>query len=345
MEIARLHLDSLDRDKWAELTACSPSTTPFCLLEWLELMEQGFSAWHVHCIVAREEGRYLAGLPLVVSAAAGVRQSHSMAHGCPAGPVLAPDADPALASALLSWWADRYFAGWRAIRLSVTFSDDKAPGLDSLRSRSFQIDTQISYRVMLEGRSYEQWESALCQQTRNKNRQALERGGTFERVESPAQAPELSRLAGLTARRHGRDRIPYGERFFRTLLNPAGPLRTNPGLARVVMVRVEGCPAAYNLCLVYRGKMWLIDHGADSATFSARPNNLIYSRIIKAAFEEGVLAVDLGVVPPEAGSLAGFKRGLDGCPYERVSAVRRNLAFTLAQRAGSLLRRGGGGGK
>jgi CelD/BcsL family acetyltransferase involved in cellulose biosynthesis len=346
MEIAKYHLDSIDRDKWAQLTACSPSTTPFCLLEWLELLEQGFPAWHVHFIVVEQQGRFLAGLPLVVSAAIGVRQSHSMAHGSPAGPLLAPDADPGLASALLSWWADHYCSGWQAIRLSVTFSDEAAPGLDSLRSRDFHVETQTVYRVPLEGRSYEQWESALSQQARNKNRQAAERGGTFERVESQELVPELSRLSKLTAGRHGRDKIPYGETFFRSLLDLNGPLRNNPGLVRVVMVRVKGRPAAYNLCLVYRGRMWLIDHGADSATFAARPNNLIYSRIIRDAFEEGIGEIDLGAVPAEAESLAGFKQGLDGHPHKRHSAVRSNLTFRLAQRAGSLLKiRGGGSSK
>lgn len=338
MEIAKLHLDSVDRDKWAELTANSLSTTPFCLLEWLELLELGFPAWHVHFIVAQDEGRYLAGMPLVVSAALGVRQSHCLVHGSPAGPLLLPGADPELASTLLSWWADRHSAGWHAMRLSVTFGNNNPPGLDSLRSRDFNIETQTAYSVALQGRTYEQWESALSQQTRNKNRQALERGGTFETVESPALATELSRLAGLTAGRHGRDIIPYGEKFFRALLDPKRLSRSAPGLARVVMVRVEGRPAAYNLCLVNRGRMWLIDHGADSATFSARPNNLIYSRIIRGAFEEGLAEVDLGAVPAEAVSLAGFKEGLDGRPYQRLSAVRSNLSFRLAQRAGSLLR-------
>jgi hypothetical protein len=343
MEIAKYHLDSVDRDKWAQLTVSCPSTTPFCLLEWLELLELGFPAWHVHFIVMEQDGRYMAGLPLIVSAAAGVRQSHSMAHGSPAGPVLDPDADPGLASALLSWWADHYCAGWQAIRLSVTFSDEVAPGLDSLLSRDFHVETQTAYRVTLHGRSYEQWEGALSQQTRNKNRQAQERGGTFERVESLELVPELSRLSKLTANRHGRDKIPYGEKIFRSLLDLNGPLRSNPGLARVVMVRVDGRPAVYNLCLAYRGKMWLIDHGADSATFAARPNNLIYSRIIRDAFGEGIGEVDLGAVPPDAESLAGFKQGLDGCPYQRKSAVRSNLSFRMAQKVGNMLkiRRGG----
>ncbi len=340
MEIAKYHLDSVDRHKWTELTASCPSTTPFCLLEWLELLELGFPAWHVHFIVVERDGRYLAGLPLVVSASIGLRQSHGLAHGSPAGPLLAPDADPGLASMLLSWWADHYSAGWQAIRLSVTFGDETAPGLDSLRSRDFRIETQTSYRVPLAGRSYEQWENFLCQQARNKNRQATERGGTFERVESLELVPELTGLARLTASRHGREKIPYGETFFRSLLDSKGPLCKKTGLVRVVMVRVEGRPAAYNLCLAYRGKMWLIDHGADSSTFSARPNNLIYSRIIRDAFEEGLAEVDLGVVPSGAESLAGFKLALGGRPYQRLSAVRSNLAFRLAQRAGGLLRGG-----
>ena len=111
------------------------------------------------------------------------------------------------------------------------------------------------------------------------------------------------------------------------------------------MVRVDGRPAAYNLCLAHRGRMWLIDHGADSSTFKARPNNLIYRQIVKGAFEEGFREIDLGAVPENGESLARFKQGLDGQPCHRLCAVKTNLPFRLAHRAGSLLGRLGGSGE
>lgn len=337
MQISRLHLDQLDRARWHELVEDCPHSTPFCRLEWLELLEVGVPRWHVHCIVAEENGRYLGAIPLIVTVGTGVRQSHSLAHGCPAGPILAQDEDPELASDLLGWWADRHSSAWYGFRLSVTLDRDDPLELTSLHSRDFRIERQTTFRIPLDGRTYDEWESSLSQQARNKNRQAEERGGTYERVIDPGLAPEIARLAGLTATRHCRDSVPYEQRFYSALLHPDGPMSGAPDLARVVMVKVDGRPAAFNLCLVHKGRMWLIDHGADSSMFDARPNNLIYSSIVRDAIGEGLREIDLGAVPPGADSLARFKAGLGGEPATRLSAVRSNLLFRMMHKAAAVM--------
>jgi len=107
-------------------------------------------------------------------------------------------------------------------------------------------------------------------------------------------------------------------------------------MVRVVMVRVDGRPAAFNLCVVHGGRMWLIDHGADTSLLPARPNNLIYRSIIRDAFREGLEEVDLGVVPEGNRSLERFKRGLGGLPHHRACAIRTNALFRASYRVGEL---------
>ena len=337
MVISEYSLDEVDREKWDRLVEESPNSTPFSHWSWLQLMKRGLPGWHVHCVVAEDGGRLLGGMPLVESAALGVRQSHSMAYGTPAGPLTIPGADPRLTSDLLTWWVDRHAAGVHATRLSVAFDDVDPPGLDTLTALGFRTRLHTAYRISLAGRTFEEWERSLSQHVRNKNRQALDRGGSFERVEDPRAASEIAALAKRNARRHGRRRIPYGEPFYRALLEQPG--RAAAGLARVVLVRVDGRASAYNLCVVHRGRMWLIDHGADTADFSARPNNLIYRSIVQAAFEEGLEEIDMGAVPPGADALATFKHGLGGHPWERLSAIRSNIAFRLALGVSRLLGR------
>jgi len=331
MVLLERSLDTIDRSKWEELTGEAENCTPFVNWEWLELVRRGIPAWDVHCIVAEEGSRYVAGLPVVVIRMPGVIQGHSLAFGWPAGPVRARGVPPSVAEELVDWWLDRHLARWPARRFAMTLDDAAADTVEFLRRRGFEIETQTAFRVPLAGRSFHDWERSLPQQTRNKNRQAQARGGTFEAVTSPDAAEEIARLAQDTAQRHGNLRIQFGAEFYRNLLQ-----RGESRMVRVVMVRVDGRPAAFNLCVVYGGRMWLIDHGADTSLLPARPNNLIYRSIIRDAFREGLEEVDLGVVPEGNRSLERFKRGLGGLPHHRACAIRTNALFRASYRVGEL---------
>lgn len=337
VELSEYGLDEVERDKWSRLVEESPESTPFSHWSWLELVHRTLSGWQVRCVVAEENGRYVAGMPLVVSSAGIVRQSHSMAFGTPAGPMKLPAGEPRLIDDLLVWWIERHAGSWPATRLAAVFDSASWPDLSVLETRGFHLDRQTAYRIPLWGRTFEEWERSLSQQVRNKNRQALERAATFEFVEDPDLAPAIEELSLKTARRHQRGRVFYREGFFRALLERQQ--REGVGIARLVLVRLEGRPSAYDLCVVHRGRMWLIDHGGDTMDFHARTNNLIYRSIVEGAFAEGLTEIDLGAVPPGAHALAKFKQGFGARPCERISAIKTNLAFRCAYRAGHLLGR------
>jgi predicted N-acyltransferase len=320
-------LSSIQPEIWNRLIEDAGTISPFCCHAWLSLIAEAFPGWQVGLLLAEQGGKILAGLPYVHSRAFLRQQSHCLPWGTPAGVILAPGAGSELAGLLIEHWAGRFRTSRLPSRLAITFPDNDPPGLETLHRLSFRIFEQRSFAVRLSGRTFQQWEASLKQSVRNKNRQALKRGGVFQPVKQPEAASDIYRLARLTARHHKRPAPNFSERFYRLVLDPCGPLAQEPGLVRLYMVRVEGKPAAFNLCVVHSGRMWLCDHGADETTFQARPNNLIYRSIIELAFQEGLEAVDLGAVPETAHSLADFKLSLGGDSYTRLSAVKASLLF------------------
>jgi predicted N-acyltransferase len=337
VEISERALDDVERDKWSRLVEASPDSTPFSDWSWLELVHRAMPGWHVRCVVAEEDGRYVAGMPLVANDAGMVHQSHSMAFGTPAGPMQVPGGDSRSVDEVLRWWIERNASGWPATRLGAVFDGDTPADVGILEECGFRIERQTAYRISLEGRTFAEWERSLSQQVRNKNRQALDRAATFEHVEDPNLAPAHEAHSHNTARPHHPGRVYYRERFFRALLERQQ--REGRGIARLVLVRLDGRPSAYDLCVVHRGRMWLIDHGGDTMDFHARTNNLLYRSIVEWAFAEGLAEVDLGAVPSGAHALARFKVGFGALPCERISAIKTNFAFRVAFRAGHLLGR------
>ena len=327
MKIEDYPLSGIQPETWNGLLEDSGSISPFCCHAWLSLIAEACPGWQVGILIAEQGGKILAGLPYVNSRDFLRQQSHCLPWGTPAGVILAPGAGSELAGLMIEHWADRLQGKHLPWRLAITFPDNDPPGFETLRRHSFRIFEQTSFTVRLSGRTFEQWEASLKQSVRNKNRQALKRGGVFQPIKQPETAGEIHRLARLTARHHKRPAPNFSERFYRLVLDPGGPLAQASGLVRLYMVRVEGKPAAFNLCVVHAGRMWLCDHGADQSCFQARPNNLIYRSLIELAFQEGLEAVDLGAVPETAHSLADFKSSLGGEPYTRLSAVKASPLF------------------
>ena len=334
MQIAEYPLSSVDPARWNTLLALAGNKSPFCRYEWLKLIAHAFPERRVGVLLAEEPGGELVGgLPFVDNVNCLSRQSHCLPWGTPAGVILTPGVSANLAEDLLAHWINRLGRRVPLRRLSITFPHDNPPGSRLLKERSFNLIIEEPYAVQLAHKSFAHWEASLKPEVRNQNRQALRRGAVFEQVSSPAAAAQIYSLAVLSARRHKRCAPLLTERFYRLLLDPEGPLAEARDLVRLFMVRVAGKPAAYSVCLVHAGKLWLWDYGADETTFEARPNNLMYRSIIAVAFREGLEEVDLGAAPPGAESLGHFKRNFGGRPYRRLSAVYATPLFSLGAAA------------
>jgi CelD/BcsL family acetyltransferase involved in cellulose biosynthesis len=335
MTIEDYPLSAVEPSGWHDLLERSGSTSPFCRYFWLKSIQEAYPDWRVGLVLADKGGRLTAGMPYVSSRRLLFRQSHSLTWGTPCGVPVYPGEDPSVADRLVEFWVERNARRFTPYRLSMTFPEQGAAGEPRKVFRGFREQRQRSLAVPLAGRTFEQWEASLDASVRNQNRQAVRRGAAFEQLKSPKAASELVRLAQLTAYRHNRATSSITENFYRILLEPDGVSAAEPGLARVFMVRVNGIPAAFSVCLKHSGRLWLWDYGADSSLYEARPNNMMYEQVISLAFEEGLDTVDLGAVPEGGESLENFKIGFGGVPYERTSWVASSGLF----RAGAAIYR------
>ena len=342
MKINDYPLAELDPILWNGLLDLSGSISPFCRYEWLKLLSAANPAWKVGVLLAGEQGRPEGGLAYAEIPGGLVYQSHALPWGTPSGVIIAPGADAGLAHELIGTWAGRQKKRLFR-RLSITFPDRNPPGLEILGKFKFRLNVERSFVISLAGRSFEAWESSLSDAVKNQNRQAERRGAVFSELSDESVAREVYSLAGHTARRHRRPGPLLSERFYRLLLDSRGPLANAPGFVRIFMVRVDSKPSAFSVCLVYSGRLWLWDYGADQSTFEARPNNLMYHNLVRLAFELGLTGVDLGAVPDGASSLQHFKCSFGARPYERLSAVCASPLFRLGVSTRAFFNRLAGG--
>lgn len=334
MRIEEYTLESMDSETWDNLLDRSGSLSPFCRSAWLRLIAGAFPRWRVSLVLLIDQGRIAGGFPSVDRRDLFTRQSHSLPWGTPAGLVLEDPGDHYAADRLVDYWAGRHAGSHLPWRIAMTFPEPRPAGLSGFERRGFRPLLQRALLVQVAGRGMDEWEASLSDSVRNQNRQAVRRGSVFTRIDSPDHVPDIMRLAALTAHRHHRPGPLLGEGFYRLLLDPKGPVSGDDALARVYMVRVDGKPAAYSVCLLHGRRLWLWDYGADHSLFQSRPNNHMYHRVIMTAFKEGLDSVELGVAPEGADSLAAFKRGFGAAPYERLSVVYSSPLF----RAGISLR-------
>ncbi|MFH1068790.1 MAG: GNAT family N-acetyltransferase [Candidatus Glassbacteria bacterium] len=330
MQLEQLKLADLDPDLWNGFLDRAGADSPFCRHAWLDLIDRANPAWRVSIIALLDKGSLAAALPVVDHGFTLFSQSHSLPQGSPAGPLAAAGENAAQAmEQLLARWVATRTCGW-AYRLALTFDNPDPLCLDFLRRHKFTLIEQQAYRIRTGEGNFAEWEQSLAGDVRKKMRQADQRGASFEEASAAGRAEELVRLARLTASRHRR-RPPYGETFYRLLLGEQAPPAVRTGLVRLFVVRVEGRPAAFNLCLTHAGRWWLVDHGADRSLADRRPADLLYREIVRTAFAESAAEIDLGAVPPGADSLARFKSSLAGEPCRRLSAVKRSFMFAATE--------------
>jgi hypothetical protein len=335
LELEEYPVSEIEATQWDGLLDRVDNPSPFLRHAWLRLIAAAWPSWRVRLILLKDSGSLAGGFACVDRDDNFCRQSHGLPWGTPSGLVLVNPADRSAADRLVEQWSRRLNGCHRPYRLAMTFSEARPAGLASFEKHGFQPMLQRSLLVPVAGRKVDEWEASLSDSVRNQNRQAVRRGAIFSRADSGVETPDILHLAELTARRHNRPVAQLGERFYRLLLDPSGPLAGSGNLVRVYIVRVGETAAAFSVCLTWKRRLWLWDYGADQNLFQARPNNHMYHRVIASAFSEGLDAVELGVVPDGASSLADFKRGFGGMPYERLTVVKSSSLF----RFGEFLRR------
>ena len=320
MDIQNLSLNRISRIAWDSMQNSSVQSTPFSSYRWLSILADSFPDYNPGALVALDDEKYLAAIPYVYFNRAGFRQILALPWGTPVGGAF-DDNDSAEIELLRLW--ETLWPGALG-RQAIVFSLELPSAGEARRIlRACRLRRQRYLQVPLAGRSFDGWESELSQSTRNQNRQSRKRGVEFHEIEVADQATinGIQRLRKKTAGRHGAVAARFNDDFIVSLVE-----RSN-GLVRVFAIRLENELVAYSVCLFSRDGIWLWDYATDEQYNDYRPNNLMYSELIRLAIRERKEWLDLGAVPEGADGLLRFKKSMGGVEHFRTEAVRTSAMF------------------
>jgi len=283
--------------EWDDLVHAMPRPSPFMLHGWLtEWWRHHGEGAQLSVTVAREDGRLVAALPLVVRRRAGLRVASFMGEHAAVLPdlLLAEDADPSLGPQL-AWLAPEHcdvvdFHGLPAgSRIAEAF-----PTRLSLIERIEAPVLDISAG----------WDEVYRTKTNSKKRNLHKRRrrqlGELGEVtaitarELPELEPALEEAFRLHAARwNGRPdgscfATPAGQRFNRSVLRRLAAL----DVARITLLQLDGRAIAFHYWFAMAGCMYVHRLAFDPAVGRFSPGLVNTLDAIEAAGEEGLTRVE-----------------------------------------------------
>ena len=283
--------------EWDDLVHAMPRPSPFMLHGWLtEWWRHHGEGAQLSVTVAREDGRLVAALPLVVRRRAGLRVASFMGEHAAVLPdlLLAEDADPSLGPQL-AWLAPEHcdvvdFHGLPAgSRIAEAF-----PTRLSLIERIEAPVLDISAG----------WDEVYRTKTNSKKRNLHKRRrrqlGELGEVtaitarELPELEPALEEAFRLHAARwNGRPdgscfATPAGQRFNRSVLRRLAAL----DVARITLLQLDGRAIAFHYWFALAGCMYVHRLAFDPAVGRFSPGLVNTLDAIEAAGEEGLTRVE-----------------------------------------------------
>ena len=283
--------------EWDDLVHAMPRPSPFMLHGWLtEWWRHHGDGAQLSVTVAREDGRLVAALPLVVRRRAGLRVASFMGEHAAVLPdlLLAEDADPSLGPQL-AWLAPEHcdvvdFHGLPAgSRIAEAF-----PTRLSLIERIEAPVLDISAG----------WDEVYRRKTNSKKRNLHKRRrrqlGELGEVTAitARELPELERALEEAFRLHaarwnGRPdgscfATPAGQRFNRSVLRRLAAL----DVARITLLQLDGRAIAFHYWFAMAGCMYVHRLAFDPAVGRFSPGLVNTLDAIEAAGEEGLTRVE-----------------------------------------------------
>jgi CelD/BcsL family acetyltransferase involved in cellulose biosynthesis len=283
--------------EWDDLVHAMPRPSPFMLHGWLtEWWRHHGEGAQLSVTVAREDGRLVAALPLVIRRRAGLRVASFMGEHAAVLPdlLLAEDADPSLGPQL-AWLAPEHcdvvdFHGLPAgSRIAEAF-----PTRLSLIERIEAPVLDISAG----------WDEVYRAKTNSKKRNLHKRRrrqlGELGEVtaitarELPELEPALEEAFRLHAARwNGRPdgscfATPAGQRFNRSVLRRLAAL----DVARITLLQLDGRAIAFHYWFAMAGCMYVHRLAFDPAVGRFSPGLVNTLDAIEAAGEEGLTRVE-----------------------------------------------------
>lgn len=259
--------------------------------EWSELLTGTLPGFRARPLAVKANGRAAGVLPAVSRRRAPAGTMESMAFGTFGGPLVAADAPPGTAAALLAAFSRAAHAP------SVAFSQlvDRSGRVSPRDLRGFERRDDTVQIVRLDS-DYETLVSRFRPSARNKIRKAKRAGVTVRRAESTADFLAYHSVLEECSRDWSVRPKP-GREFFAALSE------LDPELVQMWLAEHDGVVIGGDLNFVLHGTVMNWGNVSTHAAKSLAPNNLLHARAIEEGVRAGYDTYDLG----SSAGLAGVR--------------------------------------
>ncbi|TMJ94026.1 MAG: GNAT family N-acetyltransferase [Actinobacteria bacterium] len=303
----------IDDRRWCEFVEGHTDATLFHHPAWCRVLERAYGYRPFAVALERPDGRLTAGLPLMEVRGLRGRRWLSLPFTDACRP-LSNGQDPALAEALD---AERQRAGVRLVEIRGPITSP--PGHPAARGLNHTLTLRSDPDDLL--RTF-----SRSQVQRNISR-AVREGVRVRRSQERADLLEVFyRLHLQTRRRHG---VPIQPRtFFEQLWERL----LAQDLGFVLVAEVDGRPAAAAVFLAWNGTLTYKFGASDPASWTRRPNHLLFWEAIRWGCEHRYATLDFGRTDFGNEGLRAFKQGWGTIETELVYATLGARAPALGDR-------------
>ncbi len=273
--------------EWDDLVRKDEAATFFHTSGWARALSASAGRFRPLFLLARTEGRLVAGIPALVSERAGFRIVSSMPFGTFGGPVVRPGAPAGAVAALVDAFRGEAAGLRTASAHLVDFASrlpDGIPGFETVEEEA---------QIVRLDRDYEELSSRFKPSARNKIRKALKAGVEVRRASSEGDFLAYHEMLAASERKWGVD-SGFGAEFFTELARLEGDA------VQMWIAEHDGRIIAGDLNFALHGMIMNWGNVSHESARRLAPNNLLHA----VGIEEGLRA---GCSTYNLGSSAGIK--------------------------------------
>lgn len=312
-----LSLESLDRRGWESLLRESPGASIYHTAEWAGLWPAAFPFFRAAFLVECQDGRYLAGMPVVIRGRFPLARIYSMPMGTYGG---------LLVRAGLEGRTEDRFLGLmgalKALRPCLTEVVDfegrhaflSKHGFAQRQAKTHMVDLNVQKGISK-------------QKAKRGAVQSSKRGVAVRDLTDQADLAQCHRLLAERDRSFGQA-TKYPPAFFQRLWQDLAPL----GRARIGLATIDSRIIGFTADLAYGDTVTYWDGATAPEHRSLRPADALIQATIDWGLGKGCRWLNLGGSPPGAEGLVRFKESWGG--QERSYPVYTRQAWWFRAMAG-----------
>ena len=294
-------IQELNLKNWEKLLIESENSSFYHTCNWISVWKDSYSNFSPFFIVAKDNEKYLAGIPLVKVKKLGLSSFFSLPYETYGGVISLKNTDESLPSNLCKKLVE-FTKGLSLCRIRITDFQNSCDFLPNLGFDCFKVFTHL---INLTEKK-EDWED--FKQKKRGIVQAEKRGVLVQKINSFEQVKSYFELVEKTSFRHGLKKTRHSLWFYQNIFSSLS--KTDYLLWNLAYF--EDKLLAGQINFIFKDTIYYWDGASDESFWSFRPNDALFFEAIDFALFQGLSFYNLGASPPDASGLIQFKESWGG---------------------------------